>query len=156
MDTKLKIILIADNDNFFDFKFLNNFKVKKLNECKDDFNAEIILVEKSEAEQVKNIPAELIESAFLVFNYDDENLRKICQNIDIKKVSFGFSEKADFKASDVNELEDSTNFKINYNGNTVPVWLKKLSGKSEIYNFLSAICIGSLLGLNIIEMLNSF
>lgn len=175
---KPKVILIIENDSAFDillnFKFLNNFKIipldgippwrEKLKEGANVFDAEIILVEKSQAEQIKNIPADFIKDAFLVFNYDNEPLRKICQNIDIKKISFGFSEEADFKVSDVNELENNTNFKINYRGNTVPVWLKKFSGKnpstelraSEIYNFLSAICIGDLLGLNIIEISDSF
>ncbi len=159
LEIKPKIILIVENGKIFDiesnFKFLNNFKIKRIKEYLNPDDAEIILVENGQAEQIKNISIDLIKDALLVFNYDNESLREICKSIDIKKVGFGFSEEADFKVSDVNELEDSTNLKINYKGNTVPVWLKKLSGKDEIYIFLSAISVGILLGLNIVEISDS-
>ena len=54
------------------------------------------------------------QNIFLVYNYDKIDVEKLVKNIDCKKISFGFDDNADFKASDLNETNDSVNFKINY------------------------------------------
>jgi len=69
---------------------------------------------------------------------------------DRKKISCGFFEGADFMASDINITEEGTNFKLNYNGNSVPVWLKNKFEKEEIGIILPAICVAVLSGFNMI------
>lgn len=88
----------------------------------------------------------------LFFNYDNLELREACRELEIKKISFGFSEGADFMASDVNETENGINFKLNYKGNSVPIWIKKNLSKNEIYDILAIISAAITLGLNIIEI----
>ena len=103
-------------------------------------------------EDIKELVQEMPPYGSLIANFDEKIISKIGKITNLKNFSFGFSEKADFVVSDINETENNTNFKLNYNGNIVPVWLKKVSDKEEIYNVLPAICVGILLGLNIVEM----
>jgi len=87
----------------------------------------------------------------LILNYDDENARKIKKESPIKVLTFGFWAGADLKASDVN-INGGINFKINYQGNIVPVWLENLIGKDQIYAALAAAAVGCALGLNLVEI----
>ena len=103
-------------------------------------------------EDIKELVQEMPPYGSLIANFDEKIISRIGKVANLKNFSFGFSEKADFIVSDINETENNTNFKLNYNGNIVPVWLKKVSDKEEIYNVLPAICVGILLGLNIVEM----
>ncbi|MBI3631243.1 MAG: hypothetical protein HY219_00035 [Candidatus Staskawiczbacteria bacterium] len=103
-------------------------------------------------ENIKELTLEMPPYGSLILNFDEKIIYEINKITNLKNFSFGFSEKADFVISDVNETENNTNFKLNYKGNIVPIWLKKVLGKKEIYNVLPAICVGILLGLNIVEM----
>lgn len=90
----------------------------------------------------------------LILNFDDENakeIKEIGESINLKVLTFGFLEGADFQASDINfNLE--TNFKINYQGNTVPVWLKDVLNKEQIYAVLAATAVGTIFDLNLVEI----
>lgn len=144
-------IFIIETD-FKNEKFLKEMKVfLKNSQLPVLLIAHIETVEAS-IENIKAIAREIPPYGSLILNFDEKIIREIDKITNLKSFSFGFSERADFMASDINETENSTNFKLNYKGNIVPVWLKKVSGKDEIYNVLPAICVGMLLGLNIIEM----
>ena len=104
----------------------------------------------------------------LVYNFDKEGLRKIREKApETKLLTFGFQEGADFQASDLRQGEEDksssspvtaarenggTNFKINYQGKIVPVWLEGSPTREEIYSVLAASAIGVLLGLNLVEI----
>jgi len=98
-------------------------------------------------ELVKLIPAQ----GFLVLNFDDETVRELKTETVAHNLTFGFQERADFRATDIN-LNMGTNFKINYRGNIVPIWLENLFGKEQIYSALAAIAVGTLFDLNLIEI----
>ena len=98
-------------------------------------------------ELVKMIPA----GGWLVLNFDDETVRKIADIANLKTLTFGFRQGADFQASDIN-LNGGTNFKINYKGNIVPVWLEGVFGKEQIYSALSTACVGTIFDLNLVEI----
>lgn len=85
---------------------------------------------------------------FLVLNCDDENIRKIKKQESAKVLTFGFRADADFRATDISD----NNFKINYQGNIVPIWLENLSGKDQIHAALAAAAVGEILGLNLVEI----
>jgi len=95
----------------------------------------------------KTIPAQ----SYLVLNFDDETVREIKDETNLQELTFGFQERADFKVTDI-KLNGGTNFKINYKGNIVPVWLDKLFGKEQIYAALAAASCGNILGLNLVEV----
>jgi hypothetical protein len=92
------------------------------------------------------------KESFLVINSDDSLLKKVKSTENCKIVKFGFDDLADFKASDLNETNDSVNFKMNYRGSFVPIWLpSNLDGREKVYAVLSAVCISNILGMNIIQ-----
>jgi len=69
----------------------------------------------------------------------------------LKKMTFGFEEGVDFQATDI-KLNGNTNFKINYQGKVVPVWLKGICDKEKISAGLAAATVGTVFGLNLIEI----
>lgn len=87
----------------------------------------------------------------LVLNFDDETVRDLKAKSPCPVLTFGFQDKADFQASDVKITESGTNFKLNYKGNIVPVWLKEIFGKEQIYSGLAAISTAAMLGMNLVE-----
>lgn len=128
--------------------------------------------DKKEAEKIQKLAEKIPARGYLILNFDDEIVREMAINRSFKKFTFGFQEGADFRASDikinpVRESEESgdlkgadfsngvnggTNFKINYKGNVVPVWLEKSSGKEYIYSALTAACLGTIFNLNLVEI----
>jgi hypothetical protein len=100
---------------------------------------------------IKKIAENLPETGFFLVNFDDENIRKIIPDFNKKILTFGFQEGADLMASDI-FMDGEINFKINYGGSTVPVWMKKISGRDQIYAALAAASCGIKLGMNLIEI----
>ncbi len=105
----------------------------------------------------KAIPAH----GHLILNYDDETVRDIHGQSQAHPLFFGLGYRADIQASDIIltqfpeaglPAQAGTNFKINYKGKTVPVWLEKLFGKENIYAALAAAAVGEILGLNLVEI----
>ena len=93
--------------------------------------------------------------AHLVLNFDDETVRDIKNSSRAHSLTFGFGVRADMKASDIVLTQppaSGTNFKIDYQGNIVPVWLEKLFGKEQIYAALAAVAVGEILGMNLVEI----
>ena len=117
-------------------------------------------------EKIEELAKTIPTQGFLVLNFDDEAVRKIADIANLKTLTFGFQEGADFRVSDVKfngrdassscqtreEPVLGTNFKINYKGNTVPVWLEKLFGKEQIYSALAAATVGVIFDLNLVEI----
>ncbi len=102
-------------------------------------------------ELAKSLPAH----GWLLLNYDDETVRDIHNQSYAHPLTFGMGARADIKVSDVvlTQFPDiGTNFKINYEGKTVPVWLEKLFGRENIYAALAAVAVGETLGLNLVEI----
>lgn len=92
---------------------------------------------------------------YLISNFDDETTREVGDMIEAKHITFGLQKGADFLATDIKIDEASTNFKVNFQGSSVPVWLDRLFGKEQIYASLAAITVGAKLGLNLVEISQS-
>lgn len=107
--------------------------------------------EKEDAKGILKLAKILPERNSLILNFDDETIREIKDLTNLKTLTFGFQEGADFQATDI-KLNTGTNFKLNYQGNIVPVWLDYLFGKEHIYSALSAISVGISLDLNLVEI----
>jgi len=107
-----------------------------------------------ERENIKNtieVAKGLPSRCYLVLNHDDETVREIDDITNLHTFTFGFSERADFFASNV-KFNHGINFKINYKGNTVPFWLEGTFGKEQIYAILAATAVGTIFGKNLIEI----
>ena len=131
--------------------------------------------EKEKTASIRKLAKNLNPSSHLVLNFDDETVREIKDETNLKEITFGFQEGADFRASDIkinpvreseeierlksdnfsNGVNGGTNFKVNYNGNIVPIWLDKLFGKEQIYSALAASVVGIIFDLNLVEISQS-
>ncbi len=90
---------------------------------------------------------------YLVFNYDKESFGR---EVLAKKMTYGFKEGADLLITDLNFLNKEVNFKINYEGSSIPFWVKEIQEKKEVYTVLSAIAVAFCLGMNLVEISKAF
>jgi UDP-N-acetylmuramyl pentapeptide synthase len=104
-----------------------------------------------DSEELQKLGKLMPDLGYLVLNFDDEIIRKIAEKTSSKTLTYGFKEGSDFQITDI-KLNGGTNFKINYKGNIVPVWLERVFDESEIYPVLAVACAGVILGLNLIEI----
>ena len=104
--------------------------------------------------KIKNLAKVLPARGFLVLNFDDETMRQIKNEVVARSLTYGFWEGAEIKATDLN-INQEANFKINYQGNIVPFWLKNISNQEQIYNILAAISVGIIRGINLVEISQS-
>lgn len=102
--------------------------------------------------EIQQITKLLPGQGYLVLNFDNDAAKEIKSLTNAKTLTFGFQEKADIWISDVNSDINETNFKINYQGKIVPIWLKNIAGKEQIYASISAVAVGIILGLNLVEI----
>lgn len=133
----------------------NNFKNEISEYMEKVLNKEIcknVLVENLEASQ--NYISKNIDIC-LIYNLDDKIIHKAVKDFLCKKISFAINEQADFIASDINDNDETINFKLNYKGNCVPIRIKKRASKNVleiIYCVLPVIVAGDLLGINVVEV----
>jgi len=102
-------------------------------------------------ELIKELPAR----GYLVLNFDDETVRDLKNQTNAHPLTFGFGARANVRATDLVLTQTptlGTNFKINYEGNIVPIWLERLFGKEQIYSALAAAAVGEVLDLNLVEV----
>lgn len=106
---------------------------------------------REEVEVLKSLIAKLPKSAYVIYNADDPDLKKIISESQLSNIiNFGFHPAADFRASDVN-TNHVINFKANYKGSIVPVWLEGVAEEGKIYSALSAMAVGKIFDLNLIH-----
>ncbi|MFH1838190.1 MAG: UDP-N-acetylmuramoyl-tripeptide--D-alanyl-D-alanine ligase [Candidatus Kuenenbacteria bacterium] len=97
-----------------------------------------------------------------ILNKDNKIIEKMKKKTEAKILSFGFSQEADLKASEIildyklNNSESSEikgiNFKISYQGNVVPIFLTDVVGEVSAYAALIAATIGIIYKMNLIEI----
>ena len=107
--------------------------------------------EEERVNRVEELAGQLPRLGCFIANLDDEKIKKIKVRADVKKVGFGLEEGADLRAIDIHSRL-GINFKVNYRGSFVPVWLEGASEKEQIYPALASIAVGVILGLNLVEI----
>ena len=150
-----KEILIVDQDYKFFIKYsrlpiLVMSHVGQYHPDKEFFAGDLTQVAET-VEIAETLPAH----GYLILNFDDETVREIKNKSRAHPLTFGFGMRADIRATDVVLTQApawGTNFKINYQGNIVPVWLEKLFGKEQVYAGLAAVAVGQVLDLNLVEI----
>lgn len=117
------------------------------------FDRDFFAGDRGKTIEIRKLAKILPAQGFLILNFDDETVREIKDsNPPTPHVyTFGFQDGADFRASDI-KLNAGINFKINYKGNIVPIWLEKLFGKEQIYSALAAAGVGVIFDLNLVEI----
>lgn len=102
-------------------------------------------------DKIRDFAKRLPARGYLVLNSDDETIREIKKESSARLLSFGLQLGSDFQITDI-KLNAGTNFKINHEGDIVPVWLEKLLDKEQIYSVLAAAAVGVIFDFNLIEI----
>lgn len=152
------LVLETDFKNKKDFEILkflaekSSLTILVITHCEDiPFDRNYFASEKEKIKEIEQFALTLKHPNWLVLNFDDETIREIKDITNLRTLTFGFQENADFFASDI-KLNGGTNFKINYRGNIVPFWLDGIFGKEQIYSALAASCVGTIFDLNLVEI----
>lgn len=94
---------------------------------------------------------------FAVLNADDRRVLELKEKTRAKILTFGFSESADvkifqFENRAADGRPEGISFKIEYQGNSVPVFLKNIFGRAHTYAAAAAFAVGAAYGLNLVEI----
>ncbi len=100
------------------------------------------------ANTVKSLIQKLSNKIPLLVNIDDEDIKRVAYS---GCLTFGFDKEARIYASDMMIGGEGTNFKLNFEGKVIPVWLNKIFGREQIYAILSGIGAAFLMGINPLE-----
>lgn len=126
-----------------------------------EFFGKVENVIKEKGELVRHLAA----SGIAVLNRDDNYVYPLKEKTKAKVLTFGFLKEADIKASDLViserfQKEDSysisgISFKLNYQGNVVPIFLPGVLGQHQAYAALAACALGIIYEMNLIEVAES-
>ena len=99
----------------------------------------------------------LNENGFAVLNGDDELSRQMEKNSKAEVLKFGFDQKAQINASNLNynyqeSLPDGLSFKLNYDGKNVPIRLKNILASHYVYAALAGVTVGVIFKMNLVEI----
>ncbi len=147
--------LLADNVLLVGFDSLDVSRAGEMIDIVKSSSAPILVLDGFvENEGIKEGIQELVKAlpkdSNLIFNIDDKLIKEISSNAKESSFTFGFDDKADFKASDVN-INGGLNFKLNYNGKIMPMWQNN-PDNDYAYGALVASCVGMILGFNLVEI----
>jgi len=103
----------------------------------------------------------LDEKSLAIINIDNPHIAKLENQIKSRIITFGFSDEAEMKATDISFIYSEDNiirgisFKLNWNGSSVPVRLNNILAKHQIYAALIGAATGVEFGLNLVEISES-
>lgn len=85
----------------------------------------------------------LKDDGILVLPADDKRLMEAGKNFKQKIITYGIDNQANISASDINfDIVSGVNFKLNYEGNSIPVKINGAIGNQFIYPILAGIAVG--------------
>ncbi len=99
----------------------------------------------------------------LIVNSDDENsMKALLECSGPRQITFGISEGSTFRASNYHiTYDEHTNiptgitFKLDYMGNSIPIRLRSIFGRQNIYPALASIAVGVSMGMNLVEAVDA-
>ncbi|MBU1149125.1 UDP-N-acetylmuramoyl-tripeptide--D-alanyl-D-alanine ligase, partial [Patescibacteria group bacterium] len=113
-------------------------------------------------DEKKEIISKLPEDGFAILNADDNYVSSVRDKTKGKVIAFGMDELAEVRASDqvlFSELPEEVekrikgvNFKLHYQGTTVPVFLPDVLGLHQIYSALAAAAVGIAYNINLVDI----
>ncbi|MFA6184038.1 MAG: UDP-N-acetylmuramoyl-tripeptide--D-alanyl-D-alanine ligase [Parcubacteria group bacterium] len=128
-------------------------------------------ISSSHLEFFKNIKAIAKEKSILVksisgsgvaiLNTDNLFIKEELETIKAKIISYGFTEEADIKVTDVRFNYDEKgnsrglSFKLNFKGKIIPLRLPRIIAKHQLYAALAAVAVGEYFKVNLINALAS-
>lgn len=113
------------------------------------------------AKEKSLIVTKLKSHQWAILNADDKIVIGLQPKIKARVLTFGFSERADIRALDLNlsqELVDNElkikglRFKLSYGGSVVPIILSEIIAEHQVYSVLAAAAVGLILELNLLDI----
>jgi len=101
------------------------------------------------------------DEGWVIYNYDDEVLRKAVEKVPRRNIGFGFDAKAEVCAEQTSIVigqnnEIGTAFKLKIEGSTVPIFLPGVIGRPPVYSALAAAAVAMSYGINAVMMADIF
>ncbi len=87
------------------------------------------------------------KNGFLIIS-DHPNCKKVINDIDVKKISYGFSNKEDYWACDIKHIDGGSRFKVYHRGQELGDVMLSVPGIQNISNAMAGIVLGLELGLS--------
>jgi UDP-N-acetylmuramoyl-tripeptide--D-alanyl-D-alanine ligase len=114
-------------------------------------------------EEKTNLAKAVRSSGVVILNADDARVLAIRDKIKAKIITFGTSESAMFRATNIRILYQTNvegekvpagmTFKLEYDGNVFPVNIPGVLGTQPVYSVLAALAAGVYLKINIVDMI---
>ncbi len=133
------VVILSCQDDFID----------DLESLFSNFSQVITVINSQNQSREKEIIRRMKKKDMLLIDF--ENKDKLPGKRMSKFLSYGIDPDADFYVSDIN-TSDRTNFKINYDGSSVPVWIEKNSTKEDVLSATAGLGVGVLLDINFVSL----
>jgi UDP-N-acetylmuramoyl-tripeptide--D-alanyl-D-alanine ligase len=115
------------------------------------------------AKEKRRLLAAVVDRGSAVLNADDQLVVETKTKPSVFRKTYGFSEAADVRASEVNthftETSDQaagTSFKVTIAGSTIPVFLPGIIGRPAVMSALAGMAVGLCLEVNTLEATKTF
>lgn len=102
--------------------------------------------------KIKKLSKIFFTKGSVVLDFDNQSIREFDDKSLPSILTFGFLKNSDLNVSDFIIENETTKFKINYQGNIVPFWIKGDLKKKEVYAILTGISCALKLNLNLVEI----
>jgi UDP-N-acetylmuramoyl-tripeptide--D-alanyl-D-alanine ligase len=99
----------------------------------------------------------LDKNGWAVLNFDDERVAGMAARTSAQVFSYGFSEKADLRASNIEEHFENFNeaglsFKVDYGGSNVPIRLQNILAPHQVIDILAGVAVGIISKMNLVDI----
>ncbi|MFH1308970.1 MAG: UDP-N-acetylmuramoyl-tripeptide--D-alanyl-D-alanine ligase [Patescibacteria group bacterium] len=107
------------------------------------------------AKEKRNLVSCLEKDETAILNYDDKRVKNMSKDLKSKILFFGLNEEADIKATNYSLNENELNFKLEFDGKSVPGKLIDVLGTQHLYSALAATAVGIVFNMNLIEIVEA-
>lgn len=156
------LVLEMGVDHPGDMKYLTSFipaeagVLTNISSSHLEFFKDIEQIAKEKGRLVESLP----EEGAAILNADDEMVLSLREKTRVKVITYGFSESAQVKATDVvfNYIEGEPgglSLKLNYEGKVIPTRLNNLLARHQVYSVLAAIAVGIHFKVNLVDTVES-
>ncbi len=100
---------------------------------------------------IERLARTLPKNAFLLLNWDNENSPKIRELASNPVITYGMKEGSDVRGTDIKMSGGRINFKVNYGGSSVPLWIAG-EEREKAVGALMACAVGVIKAINLVEI----
>ena len=94
----------------------------------------------------------LFVNDFAVLNFDDQTVIGLKERTRATLKTFGFNDGADVRIANYETKPDGIVFKLEHQGNVVPVFLRNVFGRAQAYAAIIGVCVGLIYNINLVEI----